>query len=106
MKCIRCNYEIKLLHEEEKTHEECVFENPDKRMWLNGVVGTISAGYGSNCDGDIFTIAICDDCIRNCKEQGIIAYTGNYMFKGDDIKEEIDKYRKLWRRNNNLDELL
>lgn len=76
----------------------------ENRMWLDGVVGNISAGYGSVHDGDMFVISICDECIKEKKDSGVLAYTGNYMFK--DIQQDVDRYRKIWRRNNNLDNLL
>lgn len=31
---------------------------------FDGVVGTISAGYGSCYDTDTFTVALCDNCIK------------------------------------------
>jgi hypothetical protein len=57
-------------------------------------------------DGDQFVIAICDDCITEKLEEGIIAYTGNYMFNGQVIEEKVEKYKKIWRRNNNLSDLI
>jgi len=40
----------------------------------DGVIGEISAGYGSSLDGDIWLIAICDQCLR---EKGL--KIGRYM---------------------------
>ncbi len=51
-------------------------------MFDGGIVDTISAGYGSVLDGDIYVIAICDDCIKEKKLQLV----RNYMFP--DLKPE------------------
>lgn len=114
MKCVCCDKFIKCIHED-MSQEDAVFTSKEgrsetikaeNRMWLDGVIGNISAGYGSVHDGDMFVIAICDKCIKEKKDTGVLAYTGNYMFKGEVVQQDIDKYRKIWRRNNNLDELL
>ena len=116
MKCICCNNSIKNIESQAGNSlslEDSVFgnikkynrliEKAENRMWSNGVVGNISAGYGSSHDGGQYVIAICDDCIQSKLDEGVLAYTGHYIFK--DIKGDIEKYRKIWRRNNNLDNL-
>ena len=70
--CFKCNKEIKPI--EPQWHDE-----PESAMWLDGVVGKISAGYGSILDGNMYVIAICDDCIKDNKN---IEYIGDYMFDG------------------------
>lgn len=111
MKCICCNKFIKCIHDN-VSQEDAVFtiekngseyKKAENRMWLDGVTGNISAGYGSIHDGDMFVIAICDDCIKEKKDSGSLAYIGSYMFLNP---EKLEKYRKIWRRFNNLDELI
>ncbi len=73
---------------------------------MDGVVSNISAGFGSSLDGDQFVIAVCDNCLLNKVEDGTIALTGNYMSHDDVMIERLEKYKKIWRRSNNLDTLL
>lgn len=78
----------------------------DSECLNDGVAGIIDAGYGSTHDGDQFIIAICDDCIKENKESGVLLYYSNYMY-GDMryIKDEIDKSKQIYRRRKNLDDL-
>jgi uncharacterized membrane protein len=39
----------------------------ENRMWNEGVVEKITAGFGSKFDLDSFLIAICDECIEKKK---------------------------------------
>ncbi len=118
MKCVCCNKPIKAIYGD-ISQEESVFKVQEKRngntiveikaenrMWLDGVVGNISAGYGSSKDGDQYVIAICDDCITEKIEDGSMAHTGNYMSRTTEVLNIIEENKKKWRRNNNLDELL
>ena len=69
--CLKCDATIK-----------CI----DVGMWLDGLVHEVSAGYGSDHDGAIFRIAICDTCLTNTDSIELI---GDYLFKDmdRDIKE-------------------
>lgn len=67
MNCIICDSEIKPIED----------SNDEKGMWLDGIVDKISANYGSKFDGDMFLIAVCDNCLESKKEK--IKYLGNYM---------------------------
>lgn len=60
IKCFKCEKEIERIHPDVKG-------NLDELMWLNGLVGKITAGYGSELDGDTYLLAVCDDCIMNNK---------------------------------------
>lgn len=72
----------------------------------NGIINTISAGYGSSHDGDTFIIGICDECIRENVDKGILLYKGNYIYRFyDSVKEDIEKSKTIFRRNKNLDKL-
>lgn len=118
MKCICCNKSITPIYEN-LSLEDCVFKieerrqgntihqiQAENRMWLNGVVANISAGFGSSHDGGQFVIAVCDDCLLNKMEEGAIALTGDYISRSEIILERLEKYRIIWRRNNNLDNLI
>ena len=80
--------------------------NVNNEMIDNGIIHIIDAGYGSTHDGDQFIIAICDDCIKENKQDATLLYYGNYMGGyGDIITDEIEKSKKVYRRRKNLDSL-
>jgi len=116
MKCICCDCDIRpYLKDDDVTQEELVFSTvnnhkAENAMWLDGTVGNISSGYGSDQDGSMFVIAICDKCTKEKMEDGTLAYLGDYMFGTGGANKTIqdesnEKYRKIWRRRNNLDYL-
>lgn len=70
--CICCDKKIKPIHAEHT-------QFPQKGMYLNGTVDRIAAGYGSCLDGDMYIVAICDECLKKLKEQNKIQFAGNYM---------------------------
>lgn len=47
----------------------------DNTSYSDGMAGIISAGYGSNVDGDSYAIAICDKCRKEKEEAGLITKT-------------------------------
>ena len=67
--CICCGKKIKKLDGLPK-------DSDWEGMWYGGIVQRISAGYGSLLDGDMYILAICDDCVK-LKQ---LKYVGNYMF--------------------------
>ena len=71
--CICCKKEIKEIHEASEHVKEW------EGMWSGGIVERISAGYGSRLDGNMYLLAICDDCIIEKK----LKYIGNYMINKD-----------------------
>ena len=71
----------------------------DNEMIDGGIIQIVTAGYGSNHDGDKFIIAICDDCIKENLENSNLLYYGN----GED---DIEKSKKLYNRKKNLDILI
>lgn len=71
--CIKCKKEIKPI--EPELHSTPEYSG----MWENGIVEAISAGYGSRFDGNIYIIAICDDCIK--ENEDILEYIGDYNFE-------------------------
>jgi len=70
--CICCNVKIKPIHPE-------MIRFPQSGMYHGGIVDKISAGYGSDKDGDMYIIAICDKCIGKLKSKNKLEYAGNYM---------------------------
>lgn len=78
IKCICCGKEVKRLEEDLKQN------NPLGDMWNSGLIGGISAGYGSIHDGDVFFICICDNCITKKVKDGSLIYRYNYMEGGGD----------------------
>ncbi len=88
-------------------------ENPvgkrttNNRMWNDGIVNIIDAGYGSSHDTDSFVIAICDDCIKTNLEDGTLLYHSNYMSPNAPfVEEEVNKSKQIYRRRKNLDNLV
>ena len=81
--------------------------NVNNEMIDNGIIHIIDAGYGSTHDGDQFIIAICDDCIKENKQDATLLYYGNYMGGyGDMITDEVEKSKQKYRRRKNLDKLV
>ena len=81
--------------------------NVNNEMIDNGIIHIIDAGYGSTHDGDQFIIAICDDCIKENKQDATLLYYGNYMGGYDDmITDEVEKSKQRYRRRKNLDDIV
>ena len=73
--CLVCNKQINKLDDLPKDQEW-------EGVWQDGIVQKIDAGYGSCLDGDMFCLAICDDCVIEKYKEGKIKHVGNYMFHG------------------------
>lgn len=71
-RCICCGFEIKPIHGGGD-------DKPWQGMWLDGTVDKIAANYGSELDGDMYVVALCDSCVRAKLKDGTIEYAGNYM---------------------------
>ena len=82
--------------------------NINSQMIDDGIIETITAGYGSKYDTNEFIIAICDDCIKENLEDGTLLYYGNYMANSDDkyAVESRENSRKIYKRRKNLDGLI
>lgn len=81
--CIVCDKEIKSLDKPFKDNDD------SQGMWNDGIVNKNSAGYGSEFDGAIFMIAICDECIKKKKPRVIGDYLLNYGKLSEEELEEI-----------------
>ena len=84
--CIKCNKRIHPIHSD-------TMRFPEGGMWLNGTVEKISSGYGSSHDGDMFIIALCDDCIDALKKENKIEFAGNYMGMYEEPEQKKEKNR-------------
>ena len=76
----------------------------DNEMIAGGIIQIVTAGYGSNHDGDKFIIAICDDCIQSNLDDGTLL-----LFKsGSYVTPEVDleKSKKIYKRRKRLDDLI
>ena len=71
--CVCCGFTIKKL---DGLHNDKEWEG----MWHGGIVEKISAGYGSILDGDMYVLAICDNCVKSKK----LKYVGDYLFPNND----------------------
>jgi hypothetical protein len=47
--------------------------------WVDGDVVTLKIGYGSRLDGDVYSLAICTNCIIDRTQKGIIISNGRYF---------------------------
>ncbi len=65
LKCICCNKIIEpLLHKGEVFN---IDNHPERGMYMDAAVDVIAANYGSIYDGNVYLIALCDDCIKKKK---------------------------------------
>ena len=64
-KCVNCKKDILEIYPNGLT-------KPESGAFTDGVVGRLSAGYGSKFDGSSFWIAICDQCLSAGLDAGTI----------------------------------
>ena len=103
--CICCGKEIKALDNTKGIMIKKL--GPESFMWENGVVEKITAGYGSNNDGDVFYLGICDECINQNYQNGRLIYSGDCItFKPKFTEKELKKFSELKRRESNLNKLI
>ena len=77
IKCICCGFEIKRLAMDMVSKED----KPEVGMWNGGTVERIAMPYGSQLDGGIYIVGICDECIKKNKDR--VIYIGDYLFNGN-----------------------
>lgn len=75
--CLICGEELKELY-------PAVEEN-SYNMVDSGVVGKLFAPFGSENDGTVYQIGLCDKCIKSLVEQKKLKEIGDYLFP------ELDK---------------
>lgn len=78
-KCIICGIEVKPLNIVDVDVED------HERMIDKGIVFRLTMGYGSDLDGDMFTCALCDECIKLMRSSNIIRHDGNYILKNSEL---------------------
>jgi hypothetical protein len=66
--CLCCGKEVTQLPDSE-----------DYEMVDSGVVGRLTAGYGSRHDGSIMQVGLCDGCIEKLTQEGKIKEIDNYI---------------------------
>ncbi len=66
-KCICCGFEIKPV-----LHQYTDMLKPWQGMWDGGTVELLDMPYGSTLDGDKYVIGLCDTCIEQKVQEGII----------------------------------
>jgi len=113
--CICCGFKISMPDDVEIPKEE-YFKNvdmskykPESQIWSLGVVGKMSAPYGSCHDGDIFYLGICDDCVDEGYKNGRLRYQGDYISPTHLHKftdKELEEQEKKRNRENNLNDLI
>lgn len=73
----------------------------------DGVIHKFDVGYGTKYDGDRLIVAICENCMDDCINIGILIYKDNYLFHGESfIEDDINKSKVAYRRRKNLDNLI
>jgi len=76
--CVVCKKPVDVIHDE----EGATITTVNHTNFGDGIAGRIEAGYGSTLDGNMYMIAICDDCTRKAQVDGRITYVDNYIPKG------------------------
>ena len=66
-KCIICESDIEALY-----FDSINADHPESGMWDGGVIETLYMPYGSQMDGSVFVFGICDKCIKEKYEKGLI----------------------------------
>lgn len=115
MMCVCCGKKLPVLYpelpeiseesmvfdeEHRKTRRGCIIINANNRCWNNGIVGIISAGFGSNKDGCEFVIALCDVCLDVKLNNGVVACLDNHIMSDIDVKPFKNEFREIWKKFN------
>lgn len=103
--CVCCGNPVRKL-ELDDTNMDVRIESD---MYRDAMVDCVAAGFGSGHDGDMFFIAICDDCTKKAIEDGRLAYKSNYlgnMIPDDQIDDYYLKGYDRRTRDLNIDDIL
>lgn len=76
--CICCGVELSPTWKEETITVNSVSQTI--RRWM---AGSISCGYGSTLDTNVYMIAVCDSCIKERVASGKLTFVYSYMPRGD-----------------------
>lgn len=73
--CIVCKTAVDVIHHPEGVTITCV----NNVNFGGGIASRFEAGYGSTLDGNMYMIAVCDDCVRKADRDGRITFVDNYI---------------------------
>jgi hypothetical protein len=73
--CVVCKENVDSIHDPEGV----TIVNVNHSNFGDGIAGRIEAGYGSTLDGNMYMIAICDNCVRKADADGRITFVDNYI---------------------------
>lgn len=115
--CICCGQKIELHHSKSepdfnmddymRQYSSDRGYKPESQVWNNGIIDSLSAGYGSIFDGNVYYIGICDECVNINTHNGRLRFSSNYLGFGDVFtKEELSKFEEKRNRENNINSLL
>ena len=76
--CICCGRQL-----ETADREEFTVNTVDRHGFHHGMAASISCGYGSVLDCNVYMIALCDDCAKEKQAEGKLIFVYNYMLSGD-----------------------
>lgn len=93
IQCICCDKIISQLYTELYTDLE--YDTPSQKMWNKGGVFRIEMGYGSELDNDTFYMGICDSCIKDKVNKGVIYHSGD-TYWADAVRSNI-YWRELYK---------
>lgn len=79
IKCVVCDVEIPNSFPDHADNDKLAEEYANHSSFSNGAVGTISFGYGSRFDTDVFIIGICEDCYAKKLATNQVLFTRSYM---------------------------
>jgi hypothetical protein len=100
--CVSCGKEITAINPSDLDKYDL-----DSQMWSGGVVGIISAGYGSTNDGNVYFVGICDKCLDMANEKGNAVFLYDYMNNGEEINKNYrNEYNKILHRKIKLKRIL
>jgi len=68
-KCLICRKPLRALYADVGEQE-----NFYRNMIDGGTVDRLYMPYGSNLDGNVYEFGICDDCVRQKNEEGLILW--------------------------------
>lgn len=73
--CICCGTQLRV----ECGDEEFTVNTVERYGFDGGMAASISCGFGSDLDGNVYMIAVCDKCAKNKQKEGKLTYVYNYF---------------------------
>ena len=75
--CIVCGFKIRLMY---PSDYEWNPEKPEECAWDGGVVEKMYMPYGSELDGDIYAVGVCDSCMKKGVDNGRVKIINTISF--------------------------